>query len=67
MQKYVKPMININSITCGCKTCMSSMLLQSYLNKWKLSKLAKLDKLYINYKSTRLLQISKINFIELNN
>ena len=43
------------------------MLLQSYLNKRRLSQLAKLDKLYINYASTRILQISKINFIEYKN
>ena len=43
------------------------MLLQSDLNKWRLSKLEKLDKLYINYSSTRILQRSKIDFIEYNN
>ena len=43
------------------------MLLKSDINKWRLSKLAKLDKLYINYTPTRLLQISNINLIEYNN
>ena len=35
------------------------MLLQSNLNKWRLSQLAKIDKLYINSVSTRILQKSK--------
>ena len=43
------------------------MLLQSYLNKWRLSKMTKLDKLYVDYASTRLLQISKHSFIEYKN
>ena len=43
------------------------MLLQSDLNKWRLSKLAKLDRLYINSASTRLLQRSKNYFIEYKN
>ena len=40
------------------------MLLQSDLNKWRISQLAKIDKLYINYASTRLLEISKNDCIE---
>ena len=64
---YINPMINIINITCGYKTCISAMLLQSDLNKLMLSLLAKLDELYNNSASTRLLQISKINFIEYNN
>ena len=43
------------------------MLLQSELNKWRLSKSSKLDKLYINSASTTLLQRSKIDFIEYKN
>ena len=43
------------------------MLLQSDPNKWRLYRLDKLDKLYINSTSTRLLKISKIYFIEYNN
>ena len=43
------------------------MLLQSDVNKWWLIKLSKLDKLYINSASTRLLQRSKHDFIEYNN
>ena len=43
------------------------MLLQSYLNKWRISQLAKLDKLYINPALTRLLQISKNGFIQYKN
>ena len=27
--KHKKPMSNINRITCGCETCLSSVLLQS--------------------------------------
>ena len=60
-------MINKNKITCGCKTYISTMLLQSDLNKWKLSHLAKPDNLYINSASTRLLKKSKNNFIKYNN
>ena len=30
--KNIKPMSNRNNITCGCKTCISDMLLQSDLN-----------------------------------
>ena len=60
-------MSNINNIKCGCKTCISAILLQSDLNKWRLLQLAKLGKLCINYESNRLLQRSKINFIEYNN
>ena len=43
------------------------MLLQSDLNKWRLSQFAKLNKLYINSASTRLLQISKNDFIKYKN
>ena len=50
----------MNKITFGCKTLICAMLLQSYLNKWTLSQYAKLDKLYINDASTRILQIYKI-------
>ena len=49
MQKYIKPIINRSNITCGCEICISYVLLQLNLNKWWLSKLAKLDKLYINF------------------
>ena len=62
--KDIKPMSNINKITCGCKICISAMLLQSDINKWRVSTLSKLDKLYINYASNRLLQRSKHDFIE---
>ena len=60
-------MSNRNNITCGYETCISSMLLQSDLNKWRLPQLTKLDKVYINYTSTRILQRYKINFIDYNN
>ena len=43
------------------------MLIQSNINKWRLLQLAKLDKLYINSASTRILQISNIDFIEYKN
>ena len=64
MPKYIKPTINRNTITCGCETCISDMLLQSDSNKWRLLQLSKLDMLYINSVSTRLLQISNNDFIE---
>ena len=64
MPIYIKPMSNIDHIKQGCKTCLSVMLLQSDINKWRLSQLAKLDKLYINSASTRLLQRSKNDSIE---
>ena len=62
--KYIKPASNRNRIACGCKTCIIAMLIQPDLNKWRILKLEKLDKLYINSASNRLLQISKNNFIE---
>ena len=64
MSKYIKPMSNINKITCVWKTCISVMLLETYLNKWKIPQVYKLYKLYINYVSTLILQISKNDFIE---
>ena len=64
MPQLKKIMSNRNKITYGCETCISAMLLQSVLNKRRISKLAKLDKLYINPASTRLLEISKNDFIE---
>ena len=64
MKKYIKPTRNIKNITCGCKTFISAVLLQSDINKWRISQLAKLDKLYINYASTRLLERSNNYFIE---
>ena len=67
MTKYIKPISNRNNITCGCKICWFAMLLQSDLNKWIISKLSKLDKLYINSASTRLLQRSNNGLIEYNN
>ena len=63
MPKYIETMSNRNNITCGWKTCISAMLLQSDINKYILSQLSKLDKLYINYASTRLLQRYKNDFI----
>ena len=43
------------------------MLLQSYLNKWRLSQLLKLDKLYINIESARILQRPKNDFTKYKN
>ena len=63
MPKYIKPMSNRNKITCGCKTCIRAMLLQSDLNKWRISQLAKLDKLYIDYSSTGIFERSKNDYI----
>ena len=54
MPKYTKPMTNRNNITCGCKACISAMLIQPDINKLRISQLDKLDKLYINHESTRL-------------
>ena len=62
--KYIKPMSNINNITCGYETSISAMLLQSDINKWIISQLTKLDKLYNNYASTRILERSNYYFIE---
>ena len=57
-------MININNIACRCETCISAMLLQSDLNIWRLPQFSKLDQLYINSESTRILQRYKIDIIE---
>ena len=62
--KYIKQKSNRNKITCGYKNCIGAMLIQSDLNKWRISQLAKLDQLYIDHASTRLLEISKNDFIE---
>ena len=43
------------------------MFIQSDLNKWRLSQLSKLDKLYISSASTRLKKNLKHDFIEYNN
>ena len=43
------------------------MLLRSDINKVRLSQFSKLDQFYINYASTRILKISKNDFIEYNN
>ena len=43
------------------------MLFQSDINKWMISQLSKLDKLYINYESNRLLHRYKNDFIEYKN
>ena len=53
-----------NKITCGCKTYISAMLIQSDLDKWIISQRSKLDKLYINSVSNRLLETSNNDFIE---
>ena len=59
LRKYTPNNINPTSkrdnITCGYKTCISAMLLQSYINKWRLSQLSKIDQLYMNSASTRIL------------
>ena len=67
MPEFIKPKNNRNIITCGCKTCVSVMLLQSDINKWRISQVDKLDKLYINSASTRLLQRSNNDFIQYKN
>ena len=53
-----------NKITRGCETCISFMLLQPDLNKWRISQLDELDKLYINSTPTRLLERPQNDFIE---
>ena len=35
MPKYIKPTSNINNITCGCETCISAILIQSDISKWR--------------------------------
>ena len=67
MPKNIQPTRKRNKITFGCKTVISATLIQSNINKWMLSKLAKLDKLSINSASTILLQRSNIYFIEYKN
>ena len=67
MSKHIKPTSNIYNITYGFQTFTGAMLLQSYLNKWWLMQLDKLYKLYINAKSTRILQISHKDYIEYRN
>ena len=42
MLKYIKPMRDINNITCGCDLCIRDMLLHSDFNKWRLIQSAKL-------------------------
>ena len=64
MPKYIKTMSKRNKITCVYNTCIIAMLLQLDLNKWRISQLAKLDKLYNNSASTRDLERSKNYFIE---
>ena len=66
MPKCIEPMSNKNNITCGCKTCIISLLLQLDINKWRISQISKLDQLYINYTSTRLIETSKNDLIEYN-
>ena len=56
-------MKNINNIACEFKTCKNYILLQLDINKGRVSKLDKLDSLYINYVSTALLQISNNDLI----
>ena len=41
MPKHIKPISNINNITCVCDIFISSMLIQSSLNKWWLSQFGK--------------------------
>ena len=47
-QKIIKPTRNRTTTTCGCKTCISAMLLQYDHKKWSIPKLEKLDNLFIN-------------------
>ena len=56
MPKYIKSMSNKNKFTCSCETFIITMLLESGLNKFSLSQLAKFDKVYNNSESTIILQ-----------
>ena len=67
MPKHINPITAINNMTYRCKTCISAMLLRSDLNKWRLTTLEKLDRLYINSISTAPFHISKIDFFKYNN
>ena len=67
MQKHMNSTRNRNKISCGCETCISAMLLQYDLNKWRLTQLEKSKKLYIIVASTRILQIPKKNYDQCNN
>ena len=67
MPKYIKTIGSRNKIKCGCKTYMSAMLLQSDLNKWMISLVDTLDKLYVRSELTTLLQKYKKCFIEYKN
>ena len=60
-------MSNRNNIIRGRETCISDILLQSDLNKWRISQLDQLEKLYIIFVSTRLLKIPNNYFIEYKN
>ena len=57
-------MSNRNKITCECENFISYMLLQPDINKWGISQVKKLDKLYINSASDQVLQIFKNDFIQ---
>ena len=61
--KYIKPTSKKYKITCGYKTCISTMLLQSDINNWRISQLSKLDKLYIISALTGILERSNNYFI----
>ena len=54
MPEHIKPMINRNNITYVFETCISTILLQYYLNKWRLKQLVKIDKFYIKAASARI-------------
>ena len=59
MPKHIKLKSNTDKTIFVCETCISAMLLQSGLNKWRLSQLSELENLYITTSPTRLLKISK--------
>ena len=65
--KHINPLRNRINIACVCETCISDMLLQYDLNKWRLKQLSNFEKIYIYAASTRLLKISKKYDYEYNN
>ena len=67
MPKYIKPISNRYNITCGYETYIIAMLLQSDLNKWRISQVDKLDKFYMNSASTIILKRPKNYFISYKN
>ena len=56
--KHINSTRNINNITCVCETCIRAMFLKSDLNKLQLRLLDFFEKLYHNFATIRILQIT---------